>query len=108
MSIKNQSVNSEVTPYNMPPQVLFLTKSYFEELAGLKQVLINQKTSCIDCLCPILIPNKYEVLNPNTNNKLYELQEFSDFCERFCIYRCRGFKMIINNFVNSINNISVI
>jgi hypothetical protein len=108
MSIKNQSVNSEVIPYNMPPQVLFLTKSYFEELAGLKQVLINQKTSCVDCLCSICLPNKYEVLNPNTNNKLYELQEFSNFCERFCFYRCRGFKMIINNFVNSINNISVI
>ena len=106
--VPDKSAPPIIIPNHSAPPIIIPNQSLFKELAGLEKVNINQRTSCLDYIFPLCTPNKYEVLNYDTNEILYEFKEESECFERACCYTCRGFLMKINNIVTSNNNISVL
>ena len=78
----------------------------FTELANLSYVKICQKASCVECLYPRCVPNRYDVVGPNDQN-MYYFTEKSDCCERYCFHPYRSFEMKIVNVTSSQNKKSV-
>lgn len=87
--------NETVNQMNVSPQLL--NTSRFPELANLQSVNIVQDVECIDCLFPMCTQNRYNIINPLNNQKLYDFKEESGLLERLCCFGCRGFVMKINN-----------
>ena len=107
MNEQNRTTNStSFGVFNSPNSLMVQT--YFPELEGIEKVKIDQDTTCIDCISPFFLSNKYSVYYPGTNNKLYEFHEKSNCCERFFFFKCRAFNMRIYNISNNSNNSSVI
>jgi hypothetical protein len=75
------------------------------ELANLQKVKIIQDVEFIDCCCPTCTSNKYSIIDPTTDEKLFDFKENGSCPERCCCFSCRGFTMKINNLGgNNIHN----
>ena len=93
----NETVNEINTQY--------INLHLVSELANLKKVKIIQDVEFIDCCCPTCTQNKYSIIDPITDIKLFDFKEQSSCVERCCCFPCRGFMMKISNLGgNNIHN----
>ena len=95
----NYPANESVNQINS--QSIILNMNIISELESLPKVKIVQDVECIDCLCPTCTQNKYSIINPTTDEKLFDFKEESSCPERFCCFGCRGFLMRISNLGGS-------
>ena len=107
MSEQNQTASSVSSVVFNNPNPL-MTQNLFPELEGIENVEIDQNTGCIDCIGPCCLPNKYVAYYPGTDKKLFEFEEKSDCCERWCCFKCRSFNMRIYNSSKNSNIVSII
>ena len=94
--IKNDPTNNKTTS-EFNNTIASLNLELVPELANLKKVKIIQDVEFIDCCCAICTQNKYSVMIPQTDEKIFDFKENGSCPERFCCFRCRGFMMKISN-----------
>ena len=94
--IKNdpRDINNTISEIN---KSVSLNLDMVPELSNLKKVKIIQDVEFIDCCCPTCTQNKYSVMNPDTDEKIFDFKENGSCPERFCCFGCRGFLMKISN-----------
>ena len=82
----------------------YLNLKMVPELENLPKVNIIQEVEFIDCICYPCTQNKYGIVDPNTEEKIFDLKENGLCLERFFCFPCRGFMMKINNTGGNIRN----
>ena len=92
--LKNDPMNKTTSELK---NTISLNLDLVPELANLKKVKIVQDVEFIDCICACCTQNKYSVMVPETDEKLFDFKENSDCPERVCCFGCRGFIMKISN-----------
>jgi len=98
----NSNLNINDTTNENINQIISL--KMIPELETLQKVNIIQEVECIDCCCYCCTQNKYGIIDPLTEQKLFDLKENSFCLERCCCFSCRGFMMKINNTGGNVRN----
>ena len=94
--IKNDPRNNN-TAGEFNNTIASLNLDMVPELANLKKVKIIQDVEFIDCCCPRCTQNKYSVMIPDTDEKIFDFKENGQCPERWFCFSCRGFMMKISN-----------
>ena len=90
----NYSQNEAINQINTQSIINF---NMIPELEKLEKINIIQEVEFIDWICPTCTQNKYSIIDPKTEEKLFDLKENSLYPERYFCFQCRVFLMKINN-----------